>query len=280
MKCALDNLSEEIRRFKIDTEYVIIKPNWVSNNKGSFTESIILDKVMQAFPNQKKIVIESYTPWRGHEFSSNQKSLENGKECWQLYKEQDKKFLEETGISRTLNLHDAKYINITDRVWNNHCVEPEVIKNLVESERNFIKWGELYSYIPKELFDIKDKSTLISLSKIKTEPNIPEICVSMSVKNLFGLIPHPSRRVPFHGKDHKVLVSAIKDIYTIYTSIFETNFWITEGVITMIKDNEGPNFKILEDQKLLFLGKDGRKVDSETADYLGIDPKTIKHIQR
>ena len=50
-----------LREYPLDTQYLIVKPNWVSNVIGEYTEPQILDWLFDAYPNQKKIVIESYT---------------------------------------------------------------------------------------------------------------------------------------------------------------------------------------------------------------------------
>lgn len=276
---------DQIKAFNIDTEYAVIKPNWVSNQPGEFTEPEILDWLLEALPNQKKIIIESYTPWRGLRFEENDTNkgqgvtLEGGKKHWDFYKKQDEYFLQTTGIGAILQKYRTEYLNITNEVWGGNCVEAEIVKYIVSDKGKSIKWQELYSYIPKRLFDIRESATLVSLSKIKVEESIPVIYSSMSIKNLFGLIPHPSRWIPFHGENHTTIPEVIKDIYFIFTSLFENNLWITEGIKTLIKNYCEPNQKTIENQNLLFLGKDAVKVDSEACREMGINPKQVPHLQ-
>ena len=63
--CSLLGFTDEVRKFDIRSKNIIVKPNWISNGDGEYTESEILDALFNAFPKQKKIVTESYTPWRG-----------------------------------------------------------------------------------------------------------------------------------------------------------------------------------------------------------------------
>ena len=119
---------EAVRSFDARTEYIVVKPNWVSNTPGEFTEPEILDWLLQAFPDHRKIVIESYTPWRGQTYVQNPLkrqeeddqlavSLEDGIDYWDFYREADENYLRETGIGRVLEKHDCEYVNITNEVW-------------------------------------------------------------------------------------------------------------------------------------------------------------------
>ncbi len=47
-----------VRRFEISTPWVVIKPNWVSNNKGEYTEPEILDWLLSALEGEQKIVVK------------------------------------------------------------------------------------------------------------------------------------------------------------------------------------------------------------------------------
>lgn len=280
-----DEFIKQIQGFHIDTEYAVVKPNWVSNKVGEYTEPEILDWLFEALPRQKKIVVESYTPWRGLKFVEEDRhkgkgvTLEGGKKHWDFYKKQDKHFLEVTGISKVLKKHNADYLNVTNEVWDNTCVEPNLVKELVESKDKPIKWEELYSYIPKQLYDIRNSSTLISLSKIKIEESIPVILISMSAKNLFGLIPHPSRWIPFHGEDHTSIPEVIRDIYTVYTCLFDNTLWIAEGIKTLVRNYCEASQKVTINRNLFFIDKDARKVDSKACVEMGIDPKKVGHLQ-
>lgn len=273
---------EKVKSFNINTEYVVVKPNWVSNEFGEYTESEILEWLFQSLPKTKKIVIESYTPWRGLKFDKEidtyegpEVSLTEGYKEWDYYKKQDKFFLETTGTGMVLEKYNAEYINITNEFWAKKCADSSLIKQLVNQK---IKWEEFYGYIPQKLVEIKDKSTLISLSKIKIENFLPTIAISMSIKNLFGLIPHPSRYTPFHQDNHKNVPEAIRDIYVVYTSLFKNNLWITEGIKTYVQNYCEPEQVIVKNSNVFFIGREALKVDSEACIEVGVNPKKVEQL--
>ena len=269
-----------IQQFNIDTDYVVVKPNWVSNSKGEYTEPQILDWLFAALPSQKKIVTESYTPWRGKKFSTNNKTLQAGQEKWDLYKQQDREFLQQTGIDQVLAKHHVKYINVTNEFWSERCVPAATIQSLLATTSKPITFSELTAYIPQKLFDIRTEATFISLSKIKTESNIPHIRASMSVKNLFGMIPNPSRHSRYHGTHHELVPIAIRDIYTIYTTLFPTSLWIAEGIQTWVENYCTQNQQIKFDQRLCFIGRSGIDTDCEACHAVDIDPISVNHLQK
>lgn len=264
---------EQIKKFKVDTDYIVVKPNWVSNEFGVYTEPEILDWLFEALPRQEKIVIESYTPWRGLKKDEIDTGLIDGKKFWNKYQEQDKQFLKSTGLDAIMKRYQAKYINVTNEVWAGKCVDPEIIKKEVGD----IKFKEFYSYIPQKIFELKDKVTLISLAKIKLEEENPQIMVSLATKNLFGLIPDP-KRDKYHKNNDKNLPQAIIDIYKIYDSLFKKSLWINEGIKTLVKHYCSDRQLIDRDKKLLFIDSNAVKVDSATCRSLGIDPNKVPYL--
>ncbi len=274
----------QLRSFNIDSEYLVVKPNWVSNVEGEFTEAEILDWVLLAFPKQEKLVVESYTPNRGLRFDRREEhygqgvSLVGGKKFWDFYKKQDQYFLKTTGIGKVLAKHKADYINATNEFWSGQCVDPRVVEDIVRQKGKLLKWQELYSYVPNRLFEIREKATLLSLAKIKTEEGTPAIMVSMAVKNLFGLVPHPSRMVPFHGKNHASVPEVVKDVYILYTSLFDCALWVAEGIKTLVRNYCQPDQRVVKDQGLFFVGKNGVEVDAEACRVLGLDPKKVPYL--
>lgn len=61
--------------------------------------------------------------------------------------------------------------------------------------------------------------------------------VTLSVKNLFGMIPGPSRG-KYHGEKHSRLNQSIVDIYKVYDSLFEMK-GVVEAVFTSsVRDRE------------------------------------------
>lgn len=281
---AKTDVVSSVKSFDINTETVVIKPNWVSSEDGVFTEANILEFVFNALP-QKKLVIEAYTPWRGSKFLREHQqdrdvvTLDHGKKYWDLYKEQDRQFFNLTGIQRILDNYNAEYINVTNEVWAGNTVDANVIKTLVEVKYGKLSWTEFYSYVPRKLYDIRESATLISLSKIKVENNFPVIQISMSIKNIFGLIPHPSRGVPFHEDDHKHIPQVIHDIFAVYDSVFKESLWITEGIHTLVENYCDPEQKIIRNKNLFFIGRDPKQVDIEASTSMGLNPKEIPQLE-
>lgn len=264
-----------IDSFHISTPYVVIKPNWVSSKDGEFTEPEILDWLLSAFSNRRKIVVESYTPWRADHIADLKTDLIGGKSDWDEYKHIDEEFLTSTGIGDVLKKHGTTYLNITNEYWAGRCVDSNEVGSAVGCS---LAWPEFCGFIPRELFDIRDQATLISLAKIKLETGIPQIMASLSIKNLFGLIPSPSRREPYHGDNHQNVASTITDIFHVYLSLFPRSLWINEGVMSYVKNYCEPSQEIIRNKQLVFAGQDAVEVDSEACLEFGVDPSTVPYL--
>ncbi len=206
-------------------------------------------------------------------------SLERGRKYRTKYRDQDSYFLTQTGIAGVLEKHHVSYINITEEVWGRRCVSRETVKKILGKQARFIVWQELMDYVPTKLFEIRDKATFISLAKVKLESGLPSIYVSMSVKNLFGLIPHPSRWEPFHQQNHRFVPEVVRDIYLIYTSLFKNNLWVVEGIKTLVENYTEPNQKIVENEGLLFIGREGTKVDRQACVKMDIKPEKVPYLE-
>lgn len=269
-----------VKSFSIKTKYIVVKPNWVSIDEGEYTEAEILEWLFEALP-QEKIVIESYTPWRGLKQTLTDKGTElktdlvEGQKFWDFYKEQDEHFLNKTGIGEVLKKFNAQYLNVTNEYWSGNCVSISEIETLCPD----LIWKELYSYIPQKLFNIRKEVTLISLAKIKLEEENKNIIVSLSVKNLFGLIPHPSRREPFHRNNHTEIPQVISDVYKLYTSLFPNTLSINEGIKSMVRSYCEPNQMIEKDQNLVFADKDLLFADTLVCEQFGINPQTVPYFK-
>ncbi len=277
---------EYIQSLDISTDYIVIKPNWYSNLLEKFTGPEMLTWLMECFkPEQQIVVIESYTPWRGLEKlgiePDNDKGVDliEGKTHWDYYRNQDNQFLNETGIDEVLKKYNATYLNITNEYWKNHCCDSSLIeKRLVKRGFN-LTFKELSSYIPKKLYEICDKSTFISISRIKLQTQTPPIMISVSLKNVFGLIPRPVRMVPYHGENHQSTPYAIADINKIYASLFEKSLWINDGLRSVVYHYFAENEYIEYDTGLLFAGQNPIEVDSQTCMAVQVNPNEVPYIQ-
>lgn len=273
---------ESMVAMRLDPRVLIVKPNWVDNVVGNFTDAEMFDLLFQCFPKSRKMVIESYTPWRGLKYQGQGElatNLEHGKEFWDFYRSQDEEFLNQTGIQKVLDRHSVEYVNITNEYWSGGCASPIAIRPVVESTFGKITWEEFYGYIPKKLFEIRNDALLVSLAKVKLETGNVHIRVSFSIKNLFGLIPHPSRRRPFHGNDHALIPQVVADITKVYCALFPHTLWINDGSTSLVQEYCEPDQKIVSGDGRIFLGEDPLETDSATAIAYGVDPNSVPYLE-
>lgn len=199
---------------------VIIKPNW--GTSVCFTEAEIIDWTLEAIDGEA-VVVESYG------WARTEESLRTGKLGSKKrgnLRESDEWFLNYSGIDKVLEKHGVEYINITEENWAGRTVDSEVIRGHVRSKHDPVMRDELYGVIPEKLYEMRH-GDLLSLSKVKLWEDLIE--VSFTIKNLFGMIPNPSR-MKYHGKGHKDLHINIVDIYKIYDSLFTI-----KGVVEALK---------------------------------------------
>ena len=189
---------------------VLVKPNW--GTVECYTEADILDWTLAAIPGEK-LVIESHGWARSQEIQLHQKApaltranLRKG-ERW---------FLESSGIQSVLEKHQVEYLNLTEEVWAGRIADPGLVRQAVAERYAPLTHAELYEKVPSRLYSLRG-ATLLSLSKYKLA--FYPLGASFSVKNLFGLIPGPSRG-KFHGPQHTLLDQSIIEINKIYRSLF------------------------------------------------------------
>lgn len=272
------NFYNTIQKLGITSEYIIVKPNWLSNGDGEYTEPELLRWLFEALPDSQYIVVESYTPWRGliylpkFEGDELRVDLEGGRAYREFYRELDKKFLSETRIGNVLKEFNAEYVNITEEVWGGRCVNPDEIQKMFEGINYNFTYKNFFSYIPSKLFKLRNNAALISLAKIKLQANKP-ILISASIKNLYGLIPHPSRMI-FHdvNNNYEGLAESMSDIFMLYTKLFKKNYWINEGIFTLVKEHFGENQYVEREKNLLIAGANPLAVDAEACKLFELDP--------
>jgi uncharacterized protein (DUF362 family) len=127
-------------------------------------------------------------------------------------------------------------------------------------------------YLPSRLYELREKATLISLAKIKSQFHDPNVGFSGTIKNIFGLIPDPSR-VNYHtGQNMMGLDTVLADIFLIYAILFRKSRWIAEGIFSYSKEPFSPKPTIERNQYLMYLSENPLKVDANICEYLGIDP--------
>jgi len=255
--------AEGMRRFAIELNIrgkgFVIKPNW--SNANTYTSAKDLDFLFDCLEGQKT-VIEGYTAWR-NELNTGLEPQEfitptNAKKKWKWIKEQDAWFLRYSGIEKILKKHGVEYINITEEVWNRRTVAKGKIQKIVAERFGALKNEEMYGFMPNKVYDLRGCS-LISLNMSRITREI----MSLSTKNLFGLIPDPARYGKWHGKNDSLLPQSITDINKLYRSLFEPCFWINEIV----------------DREFLIGSENSVQSDAVSASLVGVDPKEIEYLQ-
>lgn len=274
--------AEELQKLLVGTgldveKPLIIKPNWISANYGEYTDSSVLELLFKAIPG-KKYIVESYTFWRSDKytnrncekredyFSSKEATLEEGKKHWDHFKKQDEWFLEYTGIGDLFENYDVEYINVTDEYWSGKCVDSEKVKKIVEGEYEPVARKEFYGFVPEKLFEMQG-SQFLSFAHAKAYSGW---VVTLSTKNLFGLLPAPSRWPLYHGEDNSELAQNIIDVNKIYRSLFDCWFAV-EGVSTVLTEYHKPEHEVKEEWGVAVGGKNSAEVDMIMAKLLGKD---------
>lgn len=207
------DMDEFVNSLELKSDTVIVKPNWVEATTGAHTEAKVIDSLLSSLKNKKIYIVESYTFWRHQQyfekledaFSSKEAQLETGKVHWDFYRQADEWFLKHTGIGEVLKKYNATYINVTNELWAD-------------------KQSPVFP-VPQVLYDLKG-SDFISLAKLKGDADYG---ATLSIKNLFGLYPDPTRLAKYHAESETHLAQHIININKIYTDLFNC-YYLVEGV--------------------------------------------------
>ncbi|MFW9835536.1 MAG: DUF362 domain-containing protein [Candidatus Thorarchaeota archaeon] len=246
---------------------VVIKPNW--GFSVIFTEAEILDWTLAAIDGEA-LVVESYGWARCREAVEEKKYGSLSREDLQ---NSDKWFLRYAGIDKVLQKHDVEYLNITEEVWADRTVDDETIQAIVEDSYSPLVMRELAGFVPQQLYDMSD-GTLLNLSKLKFMGE--DIVISLTLKNLFGMIPGPDRG-KYHGEMNKAMNPSIVDMNKIYRSLFKTK-GIVEGVQTA---SRGMTLEpqVYRNQGVLWTGEDTLELDAVVTAHVGIDPIQVGYLK-
>jgi len=249
---------------------VIIKPNW--GTSVCFTEAEIIDWTLEAIDGDA-IVVESYGWARTEEalrtgkLGSKKRGDLRGSDEW---------FLRHSGINRVLEKHGVEYLNITEENWAGRTVDSDVIRAQVESRHEPVMRDELYGVIPEKLYELRH-GALLSLSKVKLWQD--DIGVSLTIKNLFGMIPNSSR-MRYHGKGHKDLHINIVDIFKIYDSVFNIKGVVEAMKTASVHDADEGKTCIIPDPRFVAVSKNPLELDAACALMMGIEPSKNKYLSR
>jgi uncharacterized protein (DUF362 family) len=256
---------------------VVIKPNWSTSK--IFTEAEVLDWTLSAI-DCEKIVVESYAIYRSpifldHEGPFNEeleKRLDGQKK--KDLRENDRWFLELSGIGDVLKKHDVEYLNLSEEFWSKRVCEPEEIQSLVQTRFEPLSSELIPSMVPTRLYDIRD-GTLLSLAKPKLARGTRG--VTMTIKNLFGMISTPYRG-KFHGKDDEKLNDSIMDINKTCHSLFDVRGVVEAIFSTSASDESLVDSKVFRDLGLVWGANDILELDAVVTTQLGLDIDEVEHL--
>jgi len=257
-----------VKKLNISGQVFIIKPSW--RDAKHYTSAKTLEWLFKSLRG-KKIVVESYSPWRNKNFIEETDRERRGKrktvikatnarEKWKWIKRQDEWFLRYSRLDKVLKKFDVEYVNVTEEVWSGRVAEPGKIKELVEMRYTPLINQELYRLVPQRIYDLRD-STLISLN-LCLKPENKEL-LRTSTLNILDLIPDPVKSEKWLGRKNQRLSQTLVEINKVYRSLFPINFWINE--LSTSKTFVGcPQNSVLADVTATLL--------------LGFSPRKIKHL--
>ena len=280
----------------LDSETVIVKPNWFSWHSGNFTDAETLRFLLEAL-GARVVVIEGYTLERQ---DGSMRFVVDGEEVdwkwilrnpswewvkgggrWDEIRRQDGWFLEKFDFKDLFEEYGVEYINVTEEVWKGRTVDPIIVKDAVEERFSPPFTDKLYGFLPERLHDLKG-SPLISLGKVK---GIGGSYPSLTLKNLFGLIPDPLRTW-WHGPDDCRLADSIVDIAKVYASFFDL-YGVCEAIKSATMSHpEGEvktpwgNYNVARDLGVVALGRNLVALDAVLCGLIGVDPEKVSYLQR
>ena len=212
------DLAALLEEFDLGEGPFVIVPNWHCAQEGYGTDAQTLNYLLGILPGEK-IVIEAYDAVRTDDPSRfSGLDLDEAQKHQEYLREQDRIFLRTTGIGEVLEEHGAEYLNITEEVWGQRVADATKVQAFVEQHYGPVSHKELCGMVPQRLWELRGQS-LINYAKMKAGRLATRVFFSLSMKNLFGLIPVPDRE-SYHGSKYQGLSSSIVDTNIIYCSLF------------------------------------------------------------
>lgn len=248
---------------------VIIKPNW--GFSICFTEAEILDWTLEAC-NGDALIVESYG------WARSKDMLLKGE--WGSFEradlmKSDEWFMDYSGIGKVLEKHGVEFLNITEEYWAERTASPDKIRELVEAKHQPLVETDFLGLVPSRLYEMRD-GTLLSLAKVRTLE--APMWVSLSVKNLFGMIPGPSRG-KYHGRNHNRLSQSIVDIYKVYDSLFDVR-GVVEAVHTAsVRNRDTMEWRNIENPGFMSASMEPVELDAFITGLLGTDPNDVGYLK-
>ena len=215
--------------FGIDGEGpIFVKVTWHGYATGTYTDPVALDRLLNALPGPAVLV-------EGHTIGKNRADAvawdwdteSEAHRDWIL--QEERAFLDATGLQDVMDRHRATYLNVTEAVWDGQCVpRDEVLTEL--GNRGFEPTvSDLCDAIPSVMFEHLDRP-LISFARFKGPTRL-------SVSNCFGLLPGPYRG-QWHGPDLTYFARVCAELARIYGTLF-SGFGLNEAFNVGVRWDRG-----------------------------------------
>jgi hypothetical protein len=199
---------------------------------------------------------------------------------WDEIRRQDRWFLDHHGFTDVIGAHDAEYLNITEEIWSGRAEKPEEMKELVESRYSPVQHEQIYGFMPSKLWRLRG-SPLVSLGRVKgyggTYP-------SLTLKNLFGLVPDPYRSW-WHGPKDRDLSRSIVDIAKLYASAF-TIHGVCEAFSSYTVNDPGGEvkvpwgaYRVMKSDGFVAHGPSPVELDAVLCALIRVDPSKVGYLQ-
>lgn len=279
-----------------ESEALLVKPNWYSPHPSNYTDADALRMVMEAV-DAKVVVVEGYSLDRqdgSMSFTVEGEKVDWGwltrnpgwewvkeEDRWDQIRSQDRWFRDEHGFTDLFTEHGAEYVNVTEEIWRGNTVESRRVKKRVEEMYPAASNEEIYGFMPRRLA-AHSGYPMVSLGRVK---GYGGEYPSLSLKNMFGLIPDPLRAW-WHGPDNARLDQSIIDITKLYASYFKL-YGVNEAVKTLVTtDPEGEveapwgRYAVKPGNGLVTHGPNLLELDAVTCGLIDVDPAKVGYLQR
>lgn len=279
----------------LNADVFIVKPNWYSPHPANFTDAETLRMLLGELDG-RIVVTEAYSLERqdgSMEFTVDGEKVdwrwvmkhpgwdwirEEGR--WDQLRKQDKWFLDEYGFTDLFEEQGVEYVNVTEEVWRGRTTDAGKIREAVDARFAPVFREELYSCIPQKLYELRG-ATLISFGKVK---GIRGTFPSLTMKNLFGLIPDPLRSW-WHGPSDKWLGRNIVDVNKVYSALFNV-YGICEALRHATLDHPDGEVKVpwgsynvVKDLGFIALGRHLVFLDAVLCGLMGVDPEKVSYLK-
>ncbi len=295
------SVPHELKQLLVDpwlqSETIIIKPNFVATDPGYATDSEALRALLEALDSHIVVTESHMVPRSTNLMEEGMGFTVGGEEVnwmwlmggegwrwqmenpdwgwfregghWDQIKKEDWAFLDERGFTDLFMEFGVEYVNVTDEVWSGRMADPADVKEAVESRFKPAFTEKLFGMVPKKLHDLRG-STFISYSKLQNYN-------SFTLKNLFGMIPDPVRAW-WHGPKNSRIAPSIVDINKVYRSLFNV-YGICETLHTNpvshpegeLVNALGTRYNIAESLGVVAFGRDPVSLDAIFCNLAGLD---------